>query len=395
MGSTTDGERLLVGVMCGTSGDGISVAVVATRGSGRAREVRLLRHEVIPYPAEAREQLFKLFPPQRFSADELAATHRIFGRLIGEAVVAVSHRGGLDPVDLTAVVTQAPTIFHGRPAPDQDGVHVEVGEPAIVAEIVGVPVVADLRPSDVAAGGHGAPLSAYTDWVMFTDPHRSRGVQNIGGIANVTFLPPGAGLEDVLAFDTGPGNMVIDAVVHVLSNGANAYDAEGAMASRGAVDDRLLEWMMGHPYLGLPLPKTSGREDFGEPFAEETLETAASLGVTGDDVVATVTAFTAECIAYHYRRDLEPRGGVDEMVLYGGGAHNATLVGMLRDRLPASRIRHHDEFGITGDAREAVTWAILGDETLAGRAANVPAASGARHPVVLGKIVRQRAGGVV
>ncbi len=389
--SELDAERVLAGVMCGTSGDGISVAIAATSGLGRQRQVRLLHHEVIPYPAEGREQLFRLFPPQRFSADELAAAHRAFGRLIGEAVVTATRRAGLEPGDLDAVVTQAPTIFHGPPTRHQDGVHLEVGEPAVVAEIVGVPVVADLRPSDVAAGGHGAPLSAYADWVLFTDPDRSRGVQNIGGIANVTFLPPGADLEDVVAFDTGPGNMVIDAVVHALSGGVLAYDAGGAQAARGTVDHRLLEWLMRHPYLALPLPKTSGREDFGQPFADEALEMAASMGVTGDDLIATVTAFTAECIAFHYVRDLGPRGGVDEMVLYGGGAHNTTLVDMLCRRLPSTRIRFHDEFGIPGDAREAVTWVILGDETLAGRAANVPAASGARHPVVLGKIVRHHA----
>ncbi len=383
-------ERILVGVMCGTSGDGISVGIVGTKGGGRNRQVRVLRHEVIPYPAKAREQLFRLFPPQRFSASELAVTHRLFGQLIGDAVVAVTSRAGFESGDITAVVSQAPTLIHTPPKGGEDGIHIEIGEPAVIAEIVGVPVVADLRPSDVAAGGHGAPLSAYADWVLFAHPVRSRAVQNIGGIANVTFLPPDPGLEDVVAFDTGPGNMVIDAVVQALSGGKKAYDERGAWASRGAVHRGLIEWMMRHPYLAGPIPKTSGREDFGQPFADETCSAAAAMGVSDDDLVATVTAFTVECIALHYARDLEPRGGVDEVVLYGGGVHNATLVDMLRSRLHPTPIRFHDEFGISGDAREAVTWVILGDETLAGRPANVPAASGAHHQVVLGKIVRAK-----
>ncbi|MDE0232581.1 MAG: anhydro-N-acetylmuramic acid kinase [bacterium] len=386
-GADFDSPRILVGVMCGTSGDGISIGMVSTSGVGRERRVKLLRHEVIPYPTEARRQLFRLFPPQRFSAAELGVAHQLFGRLIGAAVLAVLYRSGLGPGDLTAVVTQAPTLIHCPPQEGRDGFHLEIGEPAIISEMVGVPVVADLRPSDVAAGGHGAPLSAYADWVLFSHPRLNRAIQNIGGIANVTFVPADAALDDVLAFDTGPGNMVIDAVVQRLSGGRELFDAGGGRAARGEVHQPLLRRLMDHPYLAGPIPKTSGREDFGEPFAEETFVKAASLGVSDDDLIATVTAFTAECIAFHYQRELTPRGGVDEVVLYGGGANNATLVEMLSRRLAPTRIRFHDEFGIPGDAREAVTWAILGDETLAGRPANVPSASGARHRVVLGKVV--------
>lgn len=376
--------------MCGTSGDGISVGIVRTSGVGRARRVALHRHEVIPYPTAARQQLFRLFPPQRFSAAELGEAHRVFGELIGRAVLDVVARADLDPADLTAVVTQAPTLIHSPPQEGQDGIHIEVGEPAIISETVGVPVVADLRPSDVAAGGHGAPLSAYADWVLFAHPAINRAIQNIGGIANVTFVPAGGNLDDVLAFDTGPGNMVIDAVVQRLSRGEQAYDAGGSWAAKGQIHRPLLRWLMSHRYLAGPIPKTSGREDFGEPFADQTCSTAAELGVKDDDLVTTVTAFTAECIALHYERELAPRGSVDEVVLYGGGTNNGTLVAMLGRRIGLTRIRFHDEFGIPGDAREAVTWAILGDETLAGRPASVPAASGARHPVVLGKVVSTR-----
>lgn len=264
----------------------------------------------------------------------------------------------------------------------------ELGEPAIIAEMVGVPVVAELRPSDVAAGGQGAPLSAFVDWVLFGDPERSRAVQNIGGIANVTYLPAGAEIGDVLSFDTGPGNMVVDAVVRALSEERLAYDEDGAWAARGRLDRELLSDLMNHPYVARPLPKTTGREDFGQPFADAVLRDAARRGVSDEDLLATVTAYTVECISLHYQRDLAPRRGIDDVILYGGGAHNRTMVQMLTERLAPVPVRMHHEYGIPGDAREAVTWALLGDETLAGQPANVPAASGARHRVVLGKVVR-------
>jgi anhydro-N-acetylmuramic acid kinase len=348
----------------------------------------LLHHEVVPYPDDIRERLFAMFPPQRFAADELALLHRDIGEAIGAAVLGVLDRGGLDVASLGALVVQAPTIFHGPPAGGRDGVHMEIGEAAVIAETVGVPVVADLRPSDVAAGGQGAPLSAFVDWVLFCHPERSRAVQNIGGIANVTYVPAGAEMDDVVSFDTGPGNMVVDALVRSLSGGRLAYDDGGAWAARGRIDRGLLEYLMAHPYISRSLPKTTGREDFGQPFADAVLEEARRRQVGAEDLLATATACTAECIALHYRRELMPRRGIDEVVLYGGGAHNHTMVCALEEMLAPIPVRKHEEFGIPGDAREAVTWAVLGDETLAGRPANIPAASGARHRVVLGKVVR-------
>lgn len=392
--------RQLAGVMCGTSGDGVSVAIVETRGWGRDREVRVLGHLLVGYPPDLKERLFALFPPQRFTAEQLAHLHRDMGELLAAAVLEATERSGVDPSGLAAIVLQAPTLYHEGSAsagsgasPDSDpigptqgiGVHMEVGEAAIVAERTGVPVVCDLRPSDVAAGGQGAPLSAYVDYVLFADDRRGRAVQNIGGIANVTFLPRGTDLDGVRSFDTGPGNMVIDAVVQALTGGREAFDRDGQLAAAGRVQDGLLAELLRHPYLALPLPKTTGREDFGAPLVARVLRRAEELGVRGPDLVATVTALTAESIAMHYRRELQP-GALDEVILYGGGAHNPTLVGMVRERVAPLPLRLHEEFGIPGDAREALTWAVLGDETLASRPGNVPAASGARRRVVLGKV---------
>jgi anhydro-N-acetylmuramic acid kinase len=371
--------------MCGTSHDGVSAAVIETRGYGQQRETRLVHHLVYPYPDTLRNRLFALFPPNGFTAVDLAHLHRDLGMLLSEAALEVTRRADRDPSELASIAVQAPTLYHEPP--DRGlGVHLEVGEAALISERTGAPVVADLRPSDVAAGGHGAPLSAFVDHVLFSHPRLGRAIQNIGGIANVTFLPPGSDLDGVLAFDTGPGNMVMDGVVRALTDGREAFDRDGRRAARGQVQEPLLAELMTHPYLRRRPPKTTGREDFGDPFVELVLKRAREVAMSEDDLLATVTAYTAECIRLHYERELLPRARLDEVVLYGGGARNPTLVGMLRERLRVP-IRLHEEFGIPGEAREAVTWAILGDESLAGRPANVPAATGARHPAVLGKVV--------
>lgn len=379
--------------MCGTSGDGISAALIATRGYGKDREIRLLSHCIVPYPPSLRERLFRLFPPQAFTAMDLAHVHRELGDLLAEAALEVMRLGRRQPRGVDAIAVQAPTLIHEPPRGDGLGVHLEVGEAAILSERTGLPVVCDLRPSDMAAGGHGAPLSAFVDYVLFSHPELGRAVQNIGGIANVTYLPPGSDLPAVLAFDTGPGTMVIDGVVRSLTGGREAFDRDGRWAARGSVHAALLEELMRHPYLERRPPKTTGREEFGDPFVAQVLRRASELGVGQDDLVATVTAYTAECIALHYRRELVPLGRLDEVILYGGGAFNPVLVAMIEQRIAPCRLRMHAEFGIPGEAREAVTWAVLADEALAGHPANVPHATGARHPVLLGKVVQVWPGG--
>jgi anhydro-N-acetylmuramic acid kinase len=230
------------------------------------------------------------------------------------------------------------------------------------------------------------------DWALFTDSTRPRIVQNIGGIGNLTFLPPNAALTDVMACDTGPGNMVLDAVVAALSRGRKAFDRDGRWAAQGQVSTRLLAQMMSHPYLRRRPPKTTGREEFGEMFLRPTLRLARRLRLRDEDIAATVTAFTAASIADAYRRFVFPRLSRSqlaklEIVLGGGGAKNPTLRRMLAERIEAGKLLTHEDFGIANAAKEALAFAILAHETLLGRASNVPSATGARRAVVLGKIV--------
>jgi anhydro-N-acetylmuramic acid kinase len=240
--------------------------------------------------------------------------------------------------------------------------------------------------ADIAAGGHGAPLAPYFDLVVFRHPRRSRASQNIGGIGNVTYLPAGCGPDDVLAFDTGPGNMVIDAVVQALTGGREAFDRDGAMASRGRVDTAWLEELFVDPYLRQAPPKTTGREVYGRPFAARLLEEAGRRGLGPEDTVATVSAFTADSIVRAYRDFLMPRGGLDEVVVAGGGSSTRFVCERIASGLGIP-VRRSEEFGVDGKLKEAMAFALLAADATAGLTTNVPRATGASGPRVLGKFI--------
>jgi anhydro-N-acetylmuramic acid kinase len=262
----------------------------------------------------------------------------------------------------------------------------QIGEPAVIAQKTGITTVADFRTADMAAGGQGAPLVPYSDYVLFRHRTKSRAIQNIGGIGNVTYLPAQCRVEEIIAFDTGPGNMIIDGLMSLLTNGKMTFDPNGRFAGKGAVHDNLLKEMMSHSFLRKRPPKSTGREVFGMSYCIKLLHRAQSRRIGKEDVLATATAFTAETIADAYRRFLPKMP--DEIFLAGGGAHNATLVRMLGEQLPKISIGRTDDLGIPIDAREAIAFAILARETILGRANNVPSATGAKRPVILGKIVQ-------
>lgn len=207
-----DKTRYVIGLMCGTSGDGVSAALVKTKGYLRERKTDVIKYLSEPYPNDVYHNLFKLYPPNKFTAEEFASVHKSLGIWLGDISIKIAQEAGLSIEEVSEVVVQAPTLIHERPTGGQIGVHIEVGEPSIIAEKTKIPVVCDLRPNDVAAGGHGAPLSVYADYMLFADKKLGRAIQNIGGIANVTFIPADCSLEDLLSFDTGPGNMVIDGI---------------------------------------------------------------------------------------------------------------------------------------------------------------------------------------
>ena len=324
---------------------------------------------------------------------DISQANFALGEVFAQAVLDLAGSAGVRLDEIEAIGSHGQTIWHQPRPAAWGGMEVnstlQIGEPAVIAERTGITVVADFRVRDMAAGGQGAPLVPYVDYLLFKDAQLARAIQNIGGIANVTYIPSGreceAGPETVVAFDTGPGNMVIDAVVKALSGGRQAMDRDGRWAAAGRVQADFLADLLAHPYFAIRPPKTTGREEFGEQYAAGVMAAAQARGLAAADTVATVTALTARTIADAYKAFLPALP--DQVILGGGGARNPTLRSRLRDELPGVAITSHEAFGIPDEAKEAMAFAILASECLDGQSNNLPSATGARRPVVMGKIV--------
>lgn len=384
----TKAKMIVAGVMSGTSADGINVALV--RMSNSFGPLEMLGHAEFPYPKKVRKAVLAAMNASQASVADLARLNFLLGELYAEAILATQRKF---PKKIDLVGCHGQTLFHqGQPVPflgRRTAATWQTGEGAIIAATVGAPVVSDFRPADMAAGGKGAPLVPFLDYLLFRDRRVGRIVQNIGGIANLTAIPKGAGVDRIFAFDTGPGNMVIDAVTEKLFG--KSLDGGGKIAASGRVIDGAIRKVLSHPFFRQPPPKTAGREEFGHKFVQEFLRTCK--GYRKQDVVATATALTARSIADAVRRHVTKNSAsgsraFHEMVLSGGGTRNATLVSMLRSELRplALKLRFSDEFGLPSEAKEAVAFAVLAYETWHRRAANVPSATGADRPAVLGKI---------
>jgi len=312
------------------------------------------------------------------------------GEQFASAAQAVIKQVKLKPGQIVAIGSHGQTVHHLPNAKFPSTL--QIGEPSVIAERTGITTVADFRVRDMAAGGQGAPLVPYADWVLFADKVRPRVIQNIGGIGNLTFLPPRAQLTDVIAFDTGPGNMIIDATVATLSDGKQTFDRDGRWAAQGKVSERLLAHCLTHPFLKRRPPKTTGREEFGEVFLKQMLTKARQLRLPAADIIATATDFTAASIADAYRRFILPKLNAKELpglqiVIGGGGVRNATLLRRLQDRIGFGTVCSHEDFGIDSSAKEPLAFALLAHATLRGTPGNVPSVTGARRAAVLGKIV--------
>jgi anhydro-N-acetylmuramic acid kinase len=381
--------------MSGTSVDGIDAALVRIEGHGAHAKVEGLAFRSYPFPPALRAKVFRLFDPREARVDEICQLDFLLGEVFAAAVDRLLADCGRTHAEVDLVASAGQTIWHD-PQPVVEAPNVDwidhplvtrstfaIGQSAVIAERTGITTVGDLRVRDVAAGGQGAPLIAYADWVLLRDPALGRCVQNIGGIGNVTYLPPAATPETVIAFDTGPGNMVIDALIDLASGGTQAYDQNGALAAQGSVVPELLAAWLDDPYFRMAPPKTTGREHFGVQFARRLRE--ETPGASIEDLVATATALTAESIARAYRDFILPLGPIDQIIVGGGGNRNPTLMAMLRERLPGVPLLAHEDFGIDSDAKEAIALAVIANDAIAGFNTNIPGATGGR-PTVLGKI---------
>lgn len=347
----------VAGIMSGTSLDGVDVAIVDIAG----KRIHTVAHSTTPYSDAVRRRILKAQ-----SAADISRLNFELGELYAKAVIKTCKRGKIAVESLNLIGSHGQTIYHeggGRSANT-----LQIGEASVIAERLGVPVVSDFRTRDIAAGGQGAPLVPFVDALLF-----SGGVAlNIGGIANITILPSG------IAFDTGPGNMVIDQLTERLTHGKQRFDRNGAIAANGHINSPLLDSLLADKYYKAKPPKTVGREQYGSPFVDRLVATGIAL----EDLIATATALTAATIA----AAIPP---ASEVIASGGGTHNRQLMAQLAAFLPASRITTTAEFGIDPDAKEAIAFAILAHRTWHRRTGNLPAATGARRQVILGKVTFQ------
>lgn len=368
---STRGGRIALGLISGTSVDAIEAAVCRVEGTGSKVQLSLLHHHTTPF---TRAQVRAIRSAD--TAAELCRLNFTLGQLFAGAARAALEAAGLPASALFVVGSHGQTIAHQR------GATLQLGEGSVIAEALGVPVITDFRVRDVAAGGEGAPLVPYADWALFRLPGARRAFQNIGGIANVAVVSDR--LEDTLAFDTGPGNMLIDALAFRATRGRAAFDRGGHLAAQGEVDRRLLERLCALPMLKRPPPRSFGREEFGDALADALWK---KHGARPYDLLATATAFTVEATARAWEKWVKRGAAVEGIYVSGGGSRNPLIFDGLRQRLAPVPVKTLDALGFPEGAKEAACFALLACEHLEGTPANVPRATGARHRVVLGKRV--------
>lgn len=391
---------IVAGVMSGTSADGINVALVRIEGPRspkdlfRRQQMRgqecpryaLLAHAEFPFPSQVRRAILETMNAELARVAHLARLNFLLGELYAEAVAKTARH---HHVKLDLVGCHGQTLYHqGEPASflgRKLAVTWQTGEAAVMAARLGVPVVSDFRPADMAAGGKGAPLVPFLDYFLYRDQRLGRIAQNIGGIANLTAISSAATTRQIVAFDTGPGNMIIDALMQEFFE--RPYDRDGKIAASGKVLESVVNNLMRAKFFRQRPPRTAGREQFGREYVSRFLQLCR--GARKPDVVATATALTARSIAEAIQRFVLPRQrNYRELIVSGGGAKNPTLLAMLRDELKPLGIDLHssDEFGIPTEAKEAVAFAVLAHETWHRCPSNVPSATGAKRPAILGKI---------
>jgi len=384
---------IVAGVMSGTSADGIDVALVRVQGRGFRSRLELLAHYQFPYPSDVRRAVLAAMNARSVSVADLARLNFLLGDLYADAVRTAQRRARLQ---CELVGCHGQTLYHQGISKPHLGRRIactwQTGEAALIAAKIGVPVVSDFRPADLAVGGKGAPLVPFLDYVLYRHRRYGRIVQNLGGIGNLTAIPPRALPEQVIAFDTGPGNMVIDAVAEQLFH--KPFDRNGRLAARGEPIERVLRELLRHPFFRQKPPKTAGREQFGREFVRELLRLCRRAD--DNDIIATATALTARSVGIAVRRFVLPLVESEdpkparfrEFVVSGGGTKNATLMRMIREELAPlkMRVRTTDDFGLPSDAKEATAFALLAYQTWRRLPSNVPSATGAERLTILGKV---------
>jgi len=386
----------VLGMMSGTSADGIDATLVRISGAPPSISAKIEKHHHVRFPARLREAILRLANGANTTTGEISELNFVLGEEFADAAMAACRRWRVPIAKIDLIGSHGQTIFHQGVASRGKGTRrvastLQIGEPSLIAERTGITTIGDFRPADMAARGQGAPLVPFVDYLLYRDAKRGRAALNIGGIANVTVIPAGARATDVFAFDTGPGNMIVDALVERFTRGRRHYDGGARMALSGKLVPELLDKMMCEPYLRKPPPKTAGREEFGLAYAEKIRAWGKRHRARPEDLLRTATVFTSLSIADAFHRFVSPRACVNELIVAGGGARNPLMMAQLAACLPGIVMMEAGRFGVAAEAKEAFAFAVLAYEAYHGRANNLPSATGARHAAVLGKLIRGRA----
>jgi len=380
-------EHLIIGLMTGTSADAVDAVLVRFSGLGLEARHEVLAYRETPLKPALRREVLEVAAALELAPERLMRLDAALGECFAAAVLELLAGAKVDRGRVDAVGSHGQTVRHiPRHRGDGQALTLQLGSAALLAEHSGLTVVSDFRTRDTAAGGEGAPLVPLADWWLFRSESEARALLNLGGMANVTWLARGGSLADVLAFDTGPGNSVLDALMSLRSGGRETHDRDGAVAARGRVNEALLAELLEDPFFALPPPRSTGREHFGDAYAVQLLDLGRSLGLSEEDVLATALELTAASVAGALQRFIVPHGRPDAVYVSGGGVRNRTLMRALERHIAGVSLQPLAVLGVPPEAKEALAFAFLAHQTLCGLAGNVPTATGAAHPVVLGHI---------
>ena len=374
---------LAVGLMSGTSLDGVDVVLCDITGKDEDTQVQQLNFKTYEIPEYLRDKIRKCCSRELVPVELICSLNFELGQLFAETVKKLCEESSVNLEDIAFIASHGQTIFHIPKAfSDYVPSTLQIGEAAIIANECRTTVISNFRVMDMAVGGEGAPLVPYSEYLLYADKNQAVALQNIGGIGNVTFLPKKGDFTKVIAFDTGPGNMMIDAAVQKLYG--KKFDKNGEYASKGKLIPQLAEELKKHPYFALDIPKTTGREMFGEHYTYALLDNYKDYNK--DDIIFTLTWFTAYSIAYHYKKYFIHHHNLDKCIIAGGGAYNECLINLIKRELPEIEILIQEDLGYSSEAKEAIAFVILGNQTYHMRPSNVPSATGARKSVILGQI---------
>jgi anhydro-N-acetylmuramic acid kinase len=381
---------IVLGVMSGTSADGIDVALARISGAPPSLNAKLVGHTSVKFPDGLRKEILRVAEQHPISAGALSQLNFRLGGLFADAAFAACGQFHVSPAKIALIGSHGQTIFHqGRPVPyfgAPTASTLQIGEPSIIAGRTGITTVGDFRPADMALGGQGAPLVPYVDYLLYRHARLGRVSLNLGGIANITVLPRAAKPQQVFAFDTGPANMLIDALVSHFTRGRQRFDKNAQLAAQGRSNRALLDELLRDPYLKVAPPKSTGREYYGRAYVKRILALGRRHRAKPNDLIRAATIFTALSVVDALNRFVLRKTNIDELIVSGGGAHNPLILAQLSAALPALEVLPSSRLGVPEDAKEAFAFALLAYETFHQRPANLPSATGARGPAILGKI---------